>query len=68
MDEIAELMQKGPAFSQDDLLEVKTILALMPTEERFRIIEDVFEGLTLIVSDPDYLGDVELMDLEEFSE
>lgn len=62
---IGERMAKGLQLTRDDLLEIRTALYSIDAPLRFDVSRDVFEGIELLVLDPEYLGDIELQDLAE---
>lgn len=62
---IAELLGKGAQLTRDDLLEIRTAIYEIDAPARFDVTRDMFEGVSLIVLDPEYLGDITLDDLAE---
>lgn len=61
---IPDLLSKGIALTLDDLGEIKVELCLMPDDERRLKIGDVYEAIELIITDPEYPGDITLADIE----
>ena len=64
MARIDDLLEKGPAITAADVVEIETELALMPLDEAHVIEPWVWEGVSLIVNDPDYRGDAKLPESE----
>jgi hypothetical protein len=62
---ITELLGKGAQLTRDDLLEIRTAIYEIDAPARFDVARDVAEGVSLIVLDPEYLGDITLADLDE---
>lgn len=64
MARIDDLLGKGSALTAADVAEIETELALMPLDEAHEKEPWVWEGVSLIVNDPDYLGDAKLPESE----
>lgn len=65
MERILAILGKGLQITRADLEVVEQELMNMPAEQRYERQGDIYEGLELIVMDPDYLGDITMDDLGE---
>lgn len=61
---ILAALAKGPRLTQRDVLDIQSELALMPADQAHEIEGEVWEGVALIVNDPDYEGDAKVPELE----
>ena len=65
MDRIFAILAKGHQITRSDLEVIEQELMSMDAELRYERQGEIYEGLELIVMDPDYLGDITMADLGE---
>lgn len=64
MERILEILAKGQQITLDDISRIEDLMINLPAATRYEQMPAVLEGLTQIVSDFDYLGNVRLADIE----
>lgn len=60
IDVIQTLLGKGPALTANDVREIEVQLAFMPADKAHEASPWIWEGVALIVNDPDYQGDAKV--------
>lgn len=63
-DRIMAALAKGLRLTAADVRDIQAELALMPADQAHELEGEVWEGVALIVNDPDYEGDAKLPELE----
>lgn len=64
MARIDEILARGRALTARDVADIETELALMPLDQAHEQEPWIWEGVALIVNDPDYTGDAKLPESE----
>lgn len=61
---IESALARGRALTARDVADIEAELALMPLDEAHAVEPWVWEGVALIVNDPEYAGDAKLPESE----
>lgn len=68
MANIPDILAKGYQLTSEDLDLIEHELVQMPAPRRYEIEGDVLEAIELIITDPEYVGNISLADLDRLSQ